>query len=80
MIRVLASALFVTEIIETEKSLRIKIDADCIISRERIVHHLASDKRFFTDPLFPDTLIFHTRGMEVHERIALVREWLIRMS
>ena len=75
-LRTLASSVFMDEIIETEKYVRIKISKDTELDMAVLFISVKSDKRFKNDPDDQSVLLMFTEETESEKKIFEVKKWL----
>lgn len=79
-IRTMASELCVEEIIEGEKSIRIRISERTAIETRKLVELINSDKRFIMDPQNNDTLILYPSAKDTGGKMEEIKKWLQDMA
>ena len=79
-IRALASSIFIEEILEVEKSFRIKISSQTEINLKKIVENIKKKKGLSFDPKNKKILIFSPKSQEREEQLGELQKWLKSIS
>lgn len=79
-IKAKASELRIVEIIEGEKSIRIKVDQNTLISTEKLLNLIKNDNKIILDPQEKDTLIYRNSKDGCFEKLNEIMSLLERFS
>jgi len=78
-LRTLASSVYLEEIIETEKYIRIKISKDTTLDLPKLFVAVKSDKRFKIDPDDQSSILLFSKEEESEKKLLEVKKWLQQM-
>jgi transcription-repair coupling factor (superfamily II helicase) len=78
-LRTLASSVYLEEIIETEKYIRIKISKDTTLDLPALFVAVKSDKRFKIDPDDQSAILLFSKEEESEKKLLEVKKWLQQM-
>jgi len=79
-IRTIASSVYIDEILEDSKSIRIKISKDAKIEPVKLLEIITKDRRISIDPNDTEIVVFNTSGNEVEKKLADLKKWLQQIS
>jgi transcription-repair coupling factor (superfamily II helicase) len=79
-IRTLASLLCIEEILEGEKSIRIKMSERTLIDTRKIVELINKNDHFMVDPQGKDSLIYYSDAKTTIDKMREIKKWLHDMS
>jgi transcription-repair coupling factor (superfamily II helicase) len=80
LIRSIASNMYIEEIIEGEKAIRIRISEQTRIDTETLLKNIKEDPRLMLDPQNNDTLIFKHTEKETEKKLEELKKWLQDIS
>jgi transcription-repair coupling factor (superfamily II helicase) len=75
-IRVIASTLKISEIIEENNRVKMRISSFCIIPVEKLASVISKDKRLTLDPQDPELLLFKYNEKDVEKKLHELKKWL----
>lgn len=75
-IRAIASSLKISEILEENNKVRIRISSLCIIPGEKLASTVSKDKRLSLDPKDPEMLIFKYHEKDAEKKLYELKKWL----
>ncbi len=75
-IRAVASLLRISEVIEENNRIKIRISSLCTIPGEKLASAVSKDKRLSLDPLDPELLIFKYTEKAAEKKLAELKKWL----
>jgi transcription-repair coupling factor (superfamily II helicase) len=79
-IRALASTLWIEEIMETERTVRIRLSAESRLDIHRVMEHMSKDKRYRIDPRDALVIVFNPETEDSEKKLHEVKKWLQQMS
>lgn len=79
-IRALASFLWIDEILEDSRGVRIRISSDAKVDRQKIVSKLKKDARVSLDPLDHEVLLFKPFEKGDEKKLEELKKWLQQIS
>ncbi|MFW6366606.1 MAG: transcription-repair coupling factor, partial [Spirochaetota bacterium] len=79
-IRTIASLLCIEEIIEGEKSIRIRLSERTTIDTRKLIECINADKRFLMDPQSSDSLVFYPESGDICGKLEEIKKWLHDMG
>jgi len=79
-VRAMASQFCIEEILEGERSIRIKPGQYCTIAPEKLIGLIKKDKRFVADPQNRDTIVFYPSFPEQEKKLEELKKWLQSME
>ncbi|MCP4130675.1 MAG: transcription-repair coupling factor [bacterium] len=79
-VRTLASSLFIEEILEDSKTIKIRISGETTIDPASLVEMISTDKRLSIDPNDKELLLLTPRSKEVEKKLAELKKWLQQIS
>ncbi|MBN2158675.1 MAG: transcription-repair coupling factor [Spirochaetes bacterium] len=75
-IRTMASLMYIDEILEDSRSIRIKISGNAKVDVRKVVGLIASDRRLSLDPVDRETLIFVPESMKPEKKVPALKKLL----
>ncbi len=75
-IRAIASSLFIDEILEDNRQVKIKITSSCIIPGEKLLKAISKDNRFSINSRDPENLIFKPENRSIEKKLFELKKWL----
>ncbi len=75
-IRAISSSLKISEILEENNKIRIRISTFCIIPGEKLASSISKDNRLSLDPKDPEMLIFSYTEKDPEKKLLELKKWL----
>ncbi|HNX24250.1 MAG TPA: helicase-related protein, partial [Spirochaetota bacterium] len=75
-IRAISSSLKISEILEENNRIKIRISAFCTIPGEKLASAVSKDKRLSLDPKEPELLIFKYTEKDAEKKLYELKKWL----
>ena len=75
-IRAIASSLKISEILEENNKIKIRISSFCIIPGEKLASAVSKDKRLSLDPKDPELIIFKYTEKDAEKKLYELKKWL----
>ena len=75
-IRAIASSLRISEVLEENNKIKIRISSLCVIPGEKLASSISKDKRLTLDPKDLELLIFKFNEKEAEKKLAELKKWL----
>jgi len=75
-IRAIASSLKISEILEENSKIRIRISSFCTIPGEKLSSAVSKDKRLSLEPKEPELLIFSYTEKGTEKKLTELKKWL----